>query len=68
MPKLIYERSKLLKLKDPIVYCLSRKFGYKKGRYSMSIRSCSSLNIKISVIDLGDLIFFSHFSPVHPVS
>ena len=47
----------------PIVYSLSRKFGCKKKRYSMSLRGCSSLKVKISVIGLGEFnkLFFSFF-------
>ena len=40
-----------------------------KRRYSVSLRDCSSLNLKISVIGLGELNnLFSQFFPEHPVS
>ena len=41
--------------KYPIVYSLSRKFGCKNKRFSMSLRGCSSLNVKISVIGFGEV-------------
>ena len=50
-----------------IVYSLSRNFGCKDKRYSMSLRGCSSLNVKISVIGLGEFNNrFSHFLPGTP--
>ena len=42
----------------------------KKGVILCHLRDCSSLNLKISVIGLGEFnnLFFSHVFPVHPVS
>ena len=49
--------------KYPIVYSLSIMFGCINKHYSMSLRGCSSLNVKISVIDLREFnnLFFSFF-------
>ena len=46
----------------PIVYSLSRKLDAKISVFSMSLRGCSSLNVKTSIIGLGEFnnIFFSH--------
>ena len=53
--------------KHPIMYIYQDILDAKR-RYSMSLRDCFSLNVKISVIGLKEFNLFSWLFPVHPDS
>ena len=62
---------KLLCIYSNILSCIvyQERLDAKIGVFSMSLRGCSSLNVKISVTGLGEFNnIFSHFVPIHSVS